>query len=158
VHVSPAARSYEETGWVNVVRYRVDFGDSLEANVADAFGRAFSEVAIADEFPPMGAKSPRLAFDVEIAGSDVSPGMLTFLSSSAEVSLRARIAVDGVTQPAPIEVQGHASASPGGLGALPGPNQGAYDQALQIACEGAMRDALEKLVDASIARARSIPP
>src|SRR5262245_42748929 len=62
VHVSPAARGYEDSGWINVVRYHVAFGDSLEANVTDAYARAFSDVEVVDQFPPTGPKAPRLAF------------------------------------------------------------------------------------------------
>ena len=159
LHVSAAARLYEATGWIWVVPYRVEFGDSLEANAVDAFAQSFAKAEAVDHFPPTGPKAPRLALDVEIAGSDVSPGWLTILSSSASVDLRGRLSIDGVVLPGPpIAVRGEATDSPGPLGAMPGANSGAYDQALQSACEDAMGDALDKLVDATIARIASTAP
>ncbi len=158
LHVSEAARSYVATGMINVVRYHVYFGDALEANAVHAFGQAFDRVTVLDRFPPAGDRAPRLALDVGIKSTDVSPGQLTFLPTHATVDLEARLAVDGVVQAEPIDVSGQGQGSPGALGALPGPNQGAYDSALQSACELAMGDALEKLVDASITRMASTAP
>jgi hypothetical protein len=113
---------------------------------------------ILERFPPSRAPIPRVALDIAIKGTDVSPGQMTFLSTSATVDLEARLAVDGVVQAEPIEASGEGEVSPGFVGAVPGANQGAYDSALQEACELAMGDALEKLVDASIARLASTAP
>jgi len=70
----------------------------------------------------------------------VSPGQLTFLPTRATVDLEARLAVDGAVQAEPIESRARGKLA-GHARALPGPNQGAYDSALQRACEIAMGDA-----------------
>jgi len=160
LHVPDDSRRYVETGHINVVQYKVYFGDALEANAAHAFSAAFDGFTVLDQFPPAKAPLPRLAIDVAIQSTNLSPGALTFMSSSATVDLKGTLAVDGVVQAEPIAVTGKGEASPGALGAVPGPfggpNNGAYDQALQAACELAMGDALEKLVDATLARVSSV--
>lgn len=158
LHISDAARSYVTKGHINVVGYQVDFGDSFEANAAHAFGAVFDGVKVLDRFPPAGPDAPRLALDLDIADADVSPGALTFMASHARVELRAKLAVDGAVQEPPIDVTGNGEGAPGALGAAPIVNQNAYDSALQKACESAMGDALQKLVDASITRMALVAP
>ena len=110
-----------------------------------------------ETFPTSQARDgrPLRAVSVEITGSKVSPGALTFSATGAVLRLQAKVAVGSEIDAAPLEIEGRGEASPGALGAVPilFMNQVAYDRALQKVCEVALQDALEKLVDVMITRA-----
>jgi hypothetical protein len=89
---------------------------------------------------------PRLALDIAIKSTDVSPGQMTFLSTSATVDLEATIAVLAYLG---IEEKVSRQAA---RRTIPGTNQGAYDSAAERLRARDGRRA-GKLVDASILRA-----
>jgi hypothetical protein len=149
LYIPDASKQYVWKGNINVATYNVEFGNALEANAKHALSKVFRDVSVIDHFPPASTTGER-AVSVEIEDAQVSPGALTFLSTSADVRLKAIIAEGGQAVGSPISVQGQAEASPGAMGANPilGMNQAAYDGALQEASEKAMTSALEQLIDA----------
>ena len=148
-------------GRINVVPYTVEFGDTFEPNVRYALERAFGRVMMLDSFPPGGSGAPQYSVSVWISDADVSPGALTFMSSSAAVHLEAEVATGTLVHDRRIEVEGIWESSPGaaGLDVGLGQNQVAYEATLQSACEGAMREALWRLIEELLLeRARGSAP
>lgn len=162
LHISAASKQYVWNGNINVIPYSVEFGNALEPNAKHAFGKAFRQVVLIDRFPtPTSSQGgPERAVSLEIAYADVSPGALTFSSTRAVLQLKAILAKGSQIEDQAILVEGSAEASPGVLGAIPllFINQVAYDAALQEASELAMKDALEKIVEATLARLQQANP
>jgi hypothetical protein len=150
LHIPEPTRSYVWRGRINVVPYRVEFGDGLEPNAVDALSRAFGEVTMLETFPPSSELSPEYSISLHILGAQVSPGLLTFSSTTAELQLKALVAKRAVVHEAPIRVTGRWESTPGaeGFNIQGARNQVAYEQALQDASEGAMANALAQLVEA----------
>ena len=154
LYVPEASRNYVWKGNINITPYSVEFGNALEPNVKYALSKIFREVVLVDVFPvpALSTKDVMRSVSVEIETAKVSPGALTFSSTSAELRLKAIFSKAGQIEGDPILVLGRATASAGGAGYIPLLNQVAYNAALQKAAEQAMTDALEQLVDEIIKR------
>lgn len=161
LYVSDASRTYVWNGHINVAAHHVEFGNALEPNAKHALSRIFRKVVVLDKFPPNTSAHHDLtrAVSVEIKHANVTPGALTFSSSSAQLDLTAVVAHGGRVEGNSLLVQGRAEASPGIMGAI-GPlysNQTAYYVAIQKAAELAMVNALEQLVDLINQRDKAMP-
>jgi hypothetical protein len=104
LYIPNASKQYVWKGNINVATYNVEFGNALEANTKHALSKVFRDVSVIDHFPPPLTSGGR-AISVEIEDATVSPGALTFMSTSADVRLKAIIAEGGKAVGNPISVQ-----------------------------------------------------
>jgi hypothetical protein len=173
LYIPDASKQYIWKGNIHVVPYNVEFGNALEPNAKHALSKGFREVTLIDQLPQPSATNSGFSriISVEIEDADVSPGAMTFMSTSANIRLKAIITENGKVVGQPISVQGNSDSSPkfkvvNSDGSIdPEINRtmamldiqqtaqnadAAYYKALQQAAEKAMSSALEQLVDAVI--------
>lgn len=145
-HVPSTAKNFSYKGNLNIQSLVVEFGPSLENTIRDALSLQFSNVSPQSS----NAEEPDTPLmTTEFGLVSVSPGALTFSSSSARVELIVNFQRGGRSQSITKQFIGEATVEPGVAGALPIPglNDSAYNAALRRACELALSRAVEKAVD-----------
>lgn len=136
--------------------YKVEFGKVLETAAQTAFGRAFAEVQYGEAPDTVGAPDVRTVA-LKLLNVDVSLGLFTFSTVEAFMRLEATVVRSQHGKECVVTAQGNGAASPGAgwyssaWWAIPNrPQDLRHKAAVRDACEKAVVDALEKIVDQTV--------
>lgn len=154
LYVAPETRDYVNKNFVNIVPYTVRFGEGVDSNAEAALAHVFSSVFRVEEFPSkeLHGGAPLRTVGIEITGSKVAQGQLTFLPTTAELELLVRVsAPGGIGDATVVAISGSGKASAGAKGYVPIASQLAWQKSVTEACELAVKDTLTKMVHAVVA-------